>query len=85
MEVRIIQLVSHEISNRFANAPGILTDASRSRFGEEKAANPDLALSPESIAKVSTRTVFCQTPLLIRFLVVPLPRQSGPLRLDLGT
>ena len=41
-------------SYKFRDAPGIDNDATRSRGGEEGAANQDGKLSPESIAKVGS-------------------------------
>jgi hypothetical protein len=55
----MIQLDTSLNFTRTAISLGIRTDLAKSRRGEEWAANPDLALSPESIAKVRSRTVCC--------------------------
>jgi hypothetical protein len=43
---------------RIGGTLGIATDATKARRGEEWAANRELSLSPESIAKVSTWACF---------------------------
>jgi len=50
----ILNDISQKRSYQFRDAPGIATDATTSKRGEEGAANQDVKLSPESIAKVGS-------------------------------
>jgi hypothetical protein len=69
--------ILNDISQRsyiFRDWPGIATDATTSRRGEEWAANRDVRLSPESIAKVGSHNHAPSDPVVTTlFIVVPLP------------